>query len=68
MYSAEDIQLTPTDIFCEHLKMEKISSIDNAVIFKNLPHHILYGLLVIFEDNNNEVGFSHIQNVQVYAR
>ncbi|CAH0724420.1 unnamed protein product, partial [Brenthis ino] len=68
MYSVEDIQLTPTDIFCEHLKMEKVSSIDNAVVFKNSPHHILYGLMVIFEDNINEVGSSHIKNVQVYAR
>lgn len=63
----ENSVLTPTILFKDYLKMEKLANVDNIFICKRSPHHILYGVMVVTEDNNEQVP-NHIMNVQVYVR
>ncbi|CAH2089508.1 unnamed protein product [Euphydryas editha] len=60
-----DNMVTPSEIFCTYLKMESLGT-DNVVIHKRSPHHILYGVMVIFEEN--VVSSFNVMNIQVYSR
>ncbi|XP_063626547.1 uncharacterized protein LOC134798140 [Cydia splendana] len=43
--------LTLTDIFCQHMAMECVAGVSNAVIHKISPYHVLNGVMVVFEEN-----------------
>ena len=65
--NSENTVLTPANLFGDYLKMDKLTNMDNIFICKKSPHHILYGVMVVLEDNNELVP-NHIMNVQVYVR
>ncbi|XP_063540334.1 uncharacterized protein LOC134749345 [Cydia strobilella] len=44
--------LTLSDIFCQHMAMECVAGVSNAVIHKMSPFHVLNGVMVVFEDEN----------------
>lgn len=58
----ENVTTLP-DIFCTYLKMESLD-IENVVIHKKSPHHILYGVMVVFEESTDPL----VMNFQVYSR
>ncbi|XP_050352805.1 uncharacterized protein LOC126775089 [Nymphalis io] len=60
-----DNVVTLWEIFCKHLKMDSLG-MDNVAIYKTSPHHILYGVMIVFQDNISEP--DHIMNIQVYSR
>ncbi|XP_046970104.1 uncharacterized protein LOC124537332 [Vanessa cardui] len=60
-----DDVVTPSEIFCTYLNMDSLG-LDNVAIYKTSPHHILYGVMIIFQDNISEP--DHIMNIQVYSR
>ncbi|XP_063366913.1 uncharacterized protein LOC134655384 [Cydia amplana] len=44
--------LTLTDIFYQHMAMECVAGVSNAVIHTISPYHVLHGVMVVFEDEN----------------
>ncbi|XP_047997110.1 uncharacterized protein LOC125234763 [Leguminivora glycinivorella] len=46
-------ELTLTDMFCQHMGMECVAGVSNAVIHKTSPYHVLNSVMVVFEDENS---------------
>ncbi|XP_026492575.2 uncharacterized protein LOC113398179 [Vanessa tameamea] len=60
-----DDVVTLSEILCTYLNMDSLG-MGNVAIHKTSPHHILYGVMIVFQDNISEP--DHIMNIQVYSR
>ncbi|VVC97986.1 unnamed protein product [Leptidea sinapis] len=63
-----DPHINLSQVFCDQLQMEVFGGIENVIIHRKSPFHMLYGLVIVFNKTEELLGNNHTYSIRLYSR
>ncbi|XP_050674410.1 uncharacterized protein LOC126971936 isoform X2 [Leptidea sinapis] len=62
-----DPHINLSQVFCDQLHMEVFGGIENVIIHRKSPFHMLYGLVIVFNKTEELLGNNHTYSIRLYS-